>query len=114
MKTHQASKTHPLFLSLLGALVFGLISTALYGVRIPLVGTPVPVIIQPLSSFIASSVLGPWYGLLSQFVMLAVLPYTFWAPFGGIAASFGVRQADIFGVCLCRNNRCIRRTSIIL
>ena len=84
-----------------GTVIFtALACVALHYVRIPFPGTPVPLIVQPLGAFCAGALLGPWYGLLSQLIYLATLPFTAWAPLGGIAMLWGPTIGYMWGIVL--------------
>lgn len=78
-------------------LIVGIISALLHVIRIPLPGTPVPFVLQPLPSFFSTCLLGPWYGLASQLIAISILPFTLWAPLGGISMLWGATSGYIWG-----------------
>jgi biotin transport system substrate-specific component len=82
---------------LITAIGYGILCAVLYMVRIPIPGTPVPFIIQPFTSFAGSILLGGRYGLLSQLILICILPFTVWAPIGGWSLLWGPTSGYIWG-----------------
>lgn len=83
--THK-SATAPLFLfashsttqRILLSIVYGLLTVAGTFLRLPLPWTIVPITMQPFMALLAGAILGPVYGLLSQLIYIAGLPFSFY------------------------------------
>lgn len=93
---HHALERSPIK-RLVATLGYGIFCATLYAIRIPIPGTPVPFIMQPLPSFFGSMLLGGRAGLISQLIMLCILPFTVWAPYGGWAMLWGPTSGYIWG-----------------
>lgn len=82
----------------LSSIFMGILCALLHYIRISLPGTPVPLVIQPFGTFCAGALLGPWFGLFSQLIYLALLPFTAWSSVGGLSVLWGPTSGYIWGI----------------
>lgn len=93
-KIHAAPSYHRLRISI----ALGVLWAFLHYVRIPLPGIGIPVIVQPFGAYFSGILVGPWYGLLSQLVFVALLPFTAFAHIGGARILWGPHAGYIWGI----------------
>lgn len=70
--------SHPVSQRITLSLAYGALTIAGTFLRLPLPWTIVPITMQPFMSLLAGAILGPVYGLLSQLVYIAGLPFSFY------------------------------------
>lgn len=95
MKKTLASPPHQ---QLRISIMLGALWAFLHYVRIPLPGIGIPVVVQPFGAYFSGILIGPWYGLLSQLIFVALLPFTALSHLNHTRIAFGPHAGYIWGI----------------